>query len=218
MATEVMQDIIGYLEIIYGQISLNLSSPILDVLKLFFFAVFISIIAFGIWKFYQTLSKKNFLLLNLSRYNMARHPNFRKFFALLFYFIEYILIMPILLLIWFSILSFVILLIASQRNVIQILMVSGAMIMSIRLLAYCKEELSKELAKLFPFITLSVFLLTPGIISDFNLFTKLKQIPILFNSIIYFFVVILIFEIFLRIIYVLYEVAAGNEVLGFDED
>ena len=184
---------------------------------LFLFAIFIAVITYGIWRFYKTLSKRNFISLNLGKYNISTHPQSRKFFAVLFYFLEYLFIMPVLITIWFAMLSIVILVIASDRTAGQILMLSAALVMAIRILAYSKEELSEELAKLFPFITLAAFLSAPGTISNFNSLNKLREIPLLFDSIVYFLVIVIIFEIILRVLYTLFDLAIGEERINKDE-
>jgi len=153
-------------------------------------------------------------MLNLGQYNTYEHPTARKFFAVLFYFIEYILIMPALILLWFIALSAVLLLIALGRDINQILIISGAIVMAVRIFAYGSEEVSKELAKLFPLIALSVFLLAPGAFDLPDILNKLKELPLLFNSAVFYFVMILLLEIILRVVYTIVELAKGKEEVG----
>jgi hypothetical protein len=193
----------------------NLISPnYFLALKLFFFSVLIALTAYVIWKFYNTLSKRNFIVLNLQQYDWSEHPGFKKFSAVIFYFIEYILLMPALILLWFTLLSVILLVLASERGASELLFLSGAMVLAIRLLAYHNEEISKDLAKLFPFIALSIFILTPTAFEVSSFLNNLKEIPSLFNEILYFLIVIFVVEILLRIIYTIFELAKGKEEVG----
>ena len=89
--------------------------------------------------------------------------------------------------------------------------------MAIRILAYYNGEISKDLAKLFPFIALSVFLLTPGAFDFENVLNKLKELPALLESAFFFLILIFALEIILRIVYTLYEIAIGKEEIKDDE-
>jgi hypothetical protein len=184
--------------------------------NMFFFAVLIAVSAFVIWKFYNTLSRKNFITLDLKQYDWSEHPTMNKFGATIFYFIEYIVLMPILILVWFAILTVILLVLAGERGAIQLLQMSGAMILAIRILAYYNEEISKDLAKLFPFIALSVFLLTPGAFEPGSFLSNLTQIPELIGDVMHFLIVILSVEIILRFSYTLFELASGREEVGDD--
>lgn len=213
---EVIENIVNWAEAANSSLSSSLSSEILLGVQLFSFALFIALFSFMIWKFYNMLSRKNFIHLDLSQYNTSRHPALKKVFAVLLYFIEYIFIMPLLILLWFVLLSAVLLFLASERGAVQILMISGALVLAIRMLAYYNEEVSKELSKLFPLIALSVFLLTPGSFEIKNLTAKFSVLPGLFDNIIYFLVVIFLLEIIMRFFYTLSQLYGGREEIGED--
>jgi hypothetical protein len=183
-------------------------------LSMFLFALIIAFTAFIIWKFYRTLSKKNFIHLDLRKYNRSEHPVGRKLFAIIFYFVEYILIMPIFITLWFILLSTILLLLATEREASQILILAGAMIMAIRVLAYFNEEISKDLGKLFPFIALSLFLLSPGAFEINTFILKVSELPVLLNNMIFFFILIFLLEIIMRVIYTVVELFKGHEEVG----
>lgn len=140
---EVIENIVKWIEGVNSSLSSALSPEFFLGIQLFSFAILIAFFTFVIWKFYNMLSRKNFIHLDLSKYNTARHPVLKKVFAVLFYFIEYIFIMPLLILLWFILLSGVLLFLASERGAVQILMLSGALVLAIRMLAYYNEEVSK---------------------------------------------------------------------------
>lgn len=170
----------------------------LDVLSLI---AILTVISFFIWYFYKSISKKDIIELNLKEYNQTEHPIWNKIFAIFLYMVEYIFVMPILIMLWFAALSIVLFFLATETSVNDLLLIAAALIGSIRILAYFHSEISKDLAKLFPFITLAVFLLS---IKNFNLstiFTKIKEIPSFFSSLFSFFLVIFVMEIVIRLVY-----------------
>ena len=85
------------------------------------------------------------------------------------------------------------------------------MVAAIRMLAYYNQEIAKDLAKLFPFITLSLFILTPGAFNVEGILNQLNALPSLFRSIFSFLIVIFIVEIILRIIYTATEFLRTEE-------
>ena len=67
--------------------------------------LFIVLYSIFVWKFYRFISKKNILELDLNQYNQSSDPFLLKLFAGFFYFIEYIIVLPFLILFWFTIFS-----------------------------------------------------------------------------------------------------------------
>jgi hypothetical protein len=177
-------------------------------------AILIAVVALFIWYFYRTLSQRNLISLNLSQYNTSDHPTMNKILATILYLLEYMILMPFLISLWFAALSVFVLLIASERSVIQILMLAASMVLAIRILAYSNGEISKDLAKLFPFITLSVFILTPGSFDLGNVLGRFADLPSLFTNIFYFLLVLLIVEILLRVVYMLIQLWRSREEIS----
>ncbi len=189
-------------------------SAVRQALNVFIIAVLIAGISMFIWYFYRSLSQRNLISLNLSQYNTSEHSVTSKLLATSFYLLEYVVLMPVLIFFWFMALSVFIFLIASERTVVQILMLTASLVLAIRILAYWNEEISRDLAKLFPFITLSVFLLMPGSFELSNILKKLGNISGLFNYIVYFLLAVLFVEIFLRVFYTIFNVVRSGEKIG----
>jgi len=167
-----------------------------------------------IFKFYKSLSKRNLISLNLYKYNTSDHPIAGKLFAMLFYLLEYILLIPFLIMLWFAGVAIFILLVSSEGLAVEyILWISAALIGAIRILAYIKPEIATDLAKLFPFTTLSFLLLSAGKFNLDILFANLQAIPSLFGHIFSFVLVVLVVEIVMRIIYTLYEFWKSEDVV-----
>ena len=181
------------------------------IVKVLLLAIVLAVISIFICQFYKSTSKRNLIDLNLRQYNRFEHPLANKFLAAVLYLLEYIIIMPFLLLLWFGGLSIVLLLIAEERSAPEILLIAAALIGAIRILAYYRNEISKDIAKLFPFIALALFLLSPGVFDSDNILRKLSDIPLLLNNVVYFIIVIFAFEIILRVFYMTYEFGRSED-------
>tara|TARA_Y100000310_G_scaffold323394_1_gene383669 strand:+ start:1966 stop:2658 length:693 start_codon:yes stop_codon:yes gene_type:complete len=189
----------------YNSIVSILPPALIPAFSLLITAIIIALISIFIWKFYRNLSKRNLITLNLTKYNRSEHPSLSKLYAIALYLVEYIIIIPALVLIWFAGLTIIILLIAEGKEVQQIILLSAATVAAIRILAYYEEDLSRDLAKLFPFITLSTFILSAESINLQSILNNLPSINTLLSNVIYFLVAIVAIEIFLRIIYMLVQ-------------
>jgi len=197
---------------IYHFITNSFSPFFSDGLNIVFLAIIIALVAIFIWNFYRSLSQRDLISLNLSKYNTSTHPLIYKLLAIALYFVEYIILMPILIFLWFFALSIIILLIAeTSSSAAQILLISAAMVAAIRILAYHKQELAKELAKLFPFITLSVFLLSPRAFDIEAIILKISEIPSLLVNVFYYLLIIVVIEGFLRTLFTIMEFWVSEE-------
>lgn len=184
----------------YSDLFTVLPEEYFSLVNVFIFAVLISLYAVFTWKFYRLLSKKDIISLNLSQYNNVGHPLLKKLVAISLYLIEYIIIMPALIFFWFGILALIILLLSQSLEIGQVIIVSAAMVAAIRILAYYEEDLSKDMAKMFPFTILAIFILSPEFFSLERVANNLTLIPELFTKIMYFLVLIVVIEFLLRIL------------------
>ena len=150
-----------------------------------------------IWKFYKFIAKKNILGLNLNKYNKSEHPFLTKLFAGSLYFIEYIIILPFLIFFGFVVFSFF-LMFLTELEIQTLLLVSATIVAAIRMTAYYKEGLSKDVAKLLPFTLLAVSILNPNFFNIERIFTHFSEIPNFFGNIAYYLIFIIIIEIILR--------------------
>src|SRR3989338_5340150 len=103
--------------------------------KIFTVAFFMSIIvlySIFVWKVYRAISRKDIISLNLAQYNSIEHPVYNKILGGVLYFIEYILILPFLVLFWYVLFAFVLLFFSENLSLEQILLLSAAVVGSIR--------------------------------------------------------------------------------------
>ena len=186
--------------------ALNVFINYLDTLPLtyqniFTVAIYMALIvvySIFIWKVYKAISKKDIISLNLAQYNSFEHAALNKMFAGFLYFIEYIIVLPFLILFWYIVFSLVILFFSENLDLDEILLLSAAVVGSIRLLAYYKHEIATDVAKLLPFTILAITLLSPRFFDLTRFVDSIGQIPELLLSVGYALVFIAILEIILR--------------------
>jgi len=171
-----------------------------SLINVFIFAILIALYSVFTWKFYRYISKKDLINLNLQKYNTSEHPLANKFFAIILFMIEYIIILPFLIFFWFAILALIILVLSEELAAIQVIVLSAAIVAAVRMLSYYEEDLSKDLAKIFPFTILVIFIINPGFFSLERVLSNLGQIPGFLKSILLFLVLIIAVELILRII------------------
>lgn len=167
-------------------------------IRFFIIALGIIIYSLIIWKFYQSISKKNLWGLNLSKYNTSKHPVMYKLFAGALYFVEYLLIMPFLIFLWFTLFTILLILITESLEISALLIISATTIAAIRMLAYHHEDLAKDVAKLIPFTILATSLLNPNFFSIERIATQITQISGVFSQILIYLFFIVLLEFVLR--------------------
>jgi hypothetical protein len=195
----------------YNDLTGSLPITYLSLINVFIFAILIALYSVFTWKFYRFLSKKDLIELNLAKHNTSSHPGVKKFFAVIFYFIEYVIVLPFLIFFWFAVLALLILILSENQGINQVIVISAAMVAAIRILAYYTEDLSRDLAKIFPFTVLTIFLLNPEFFSLERILTNVTQVPQFLTNILYFLVLIIALELILRIIDVFMNLFRGDD-------
>ena len=180
-------------------------------LNLFLIVLLIFIYSVFIWKFYRFVAKKNIIELNLNKYNRSEHPVLSKTIAAVFYFIEYIIVMPFLIFFWFSIFTLFLIFLTDSLEIGFLLIMSAGIIAAIRMTSYYNEGLSRDLAKLFPFTLLAISLLNANFFSIERILSRFQDIPTFFGEIFIYLIFIIILEIILRVVDFLFSLFKLNE-------
>jgi hypothetical protein len=185
-------------------------------MNLFLLAFLVAFYAIMIWKFYTWIAKKDILELNLSKYNRFQHRGLAKTLAVLIYSLEYLIILPVIIFVWFSMFTLFLMLLTKNIEIQTLLIASVIMVAAIRITAYYKEELSRDLAKLFP-LTLLTVALTEGLINFEKITTQISTIPSFFNEIWMYLLFILVIEYFLRgldLLFLAFGVLGDEEIVS----
>ncbi len=164
-----------------------------------------------IYLFYRTLSKRDLVGLDLHQYNTANHPGLKKVISIVLYGFEYIVFFPLLSFIWFSVLALFMLLLSENQSLNQILIMSFAVVASVRICSYFNEDLAKDLAKIIPFSMLGIFLLDSSFFS-FNIIDKFSEVPLFFETILSYFTLVILLEFLVRIPYSIISLMTKEEI------
>ncbi|MEM4271492.1 MAG: hypothetical protein QXD13_00130 [Candidatus Pacearchaeota archaeon] len=185
---------------------------------LFLLAIVIAAYGIFIWFFYRFLARRDILKLNLAKYNKFKHSFLLKFFAVVFYTIEYLLVAPIAIFLWFSIFALFFVILAKELEVATAILICAALISAVRITAYFSEDLARDLAKMFPFTLLGVIILTPGFFNMETTVSRFSQIPAFFENIAYYLLFIIMLEILMRAIYFVVFILRGMKAKEDEED
>ncbi len=176
---------------------------------LFFIAVVIAVYSLFVWFFYRSLANRDVLKLNLAQYNRQEHSGWVKFFAVLLYIVEFIIIGPIAIFFWFAVLSIFLIILAKEIEVGNVILICAALISAVRITAYFREDLSKDLAKMVPFTLLGVTILTPSFIDISTSVERITQVPLFFNNALYYLIFIVALETVLRLFFLFIEISVS---------
>jgi len=197
--TEVFQGIGNFLATIYESV-IGVLPPFLQRFIAFFvIAVVIVIYGFVVWKFYKSVSKKDILELDLRKYSKIKDSVITEFIAGVLYLVEYILIAPIVIFLWFTLLTFLLIIITEGIPASTLLIISGLIIASVRIISYSSKSLAEDIAKIVPLTLLATSFLTPNFFSVERILGTFTEIPGLFGDLGVYLVFIIFLEIILRI-------------------
>ena len=200
---------INYLLLLGVNVLMYISNSIPEEYRYYFAIIFtifvVTIYSLFVWKFYQFIATRDVFELNLSQYNKVEHDAFNKLVSFFLFILEYMIIVPIIVFFWFFIVALMIFFLGKELETANILLISGGIVGAIRITAYYKEELSKELSKLFPLTILAIAVVTPGFFNAEEIINKIGQIGNLFANVVFYLIVIVFIEFFLRMIYLISE-------------
>jgi hypothetical protein len=157
-----------------------------------------------VYNLYRFIATRDIFNLNLGQYNRAQHAGVFKFFAVILYVAEYVLFFPLFLMLWFITFSTILNAMTTTPNTEMVLLMSMAIIASIRIAAYYKQDLAKDIAKLIPFALLAVVLvddISSVLTWGDKILDLLYLLPAMFNILVYYFIFVVCLEILLRVIY-----------------
>ncbi len=178
--------------------------------NLFLISLLIVVYAILIWKFYRWIARKNLISLNLSKYNRSEHPIVSKSLAAIFYFVEYLVALPFLVFFWFLVFTLFLVFLTDGIELSKLLLISATVIASIRMTAYYKEDLSRDIAKLLPFTILGVSVTQSTSFSFEKVLGQIFAVPNFLPHIASYMFFILVVEFLLRVVETI-SVVAGKK-------
>ena len=165
----------------------------------------IALYAVFIFHFYQFLGRRDILSLHEEG---IRGPFafVRKMFAEAAYVTEHLVLTPIFIALWFSVIA-VLLFMLSDQPAQNIVLLSISLVGAVRLTSYYNEDLSKDLAKLLPLVLLGVFLVDSSFFSFEETIQKITQLGDLTDKAVAYIALIVVLELVLRMLHFLWITA-----------
>ena len=167
---------------------------------LLIFVLAMSVYAIFVFKFYRFLSRRDILQLNLDKHNHARPRLVRKGISFAFYCLKFLIVFPALAFFWFLVLTVLLTMMAKGQGLDGILLVSMAVVGSIRVASYYNEALSTDLAKILPFALLGILLIDSSIVSVAGSMENLNAALARWETMLYYLVAIVFLEFVLRMV------------------
>jgi len=189
--------------------SLNEGLEIIQPVSLFVIGMIIY--SFFIFKFYRFVARRDIFKSASKRLDGSQKQGAEKFFGYFIYVFKHIFLLPILVFFWFTCFSVILAFLSRQEGAQMVLLVSIALIATIRVMAYYNEDLSKDLAKMLPFALLGIFLVDISYFSIETSINAIKQIPALWNIMVYYLIFLILLEFVLRILSGIYNHFANKE-------
>jgi len=172
---------------------------------LLIFILGMAVYSMFIFKFYRFVARRDVFKTNSKKKDGSNKTGLGKFFTYIVYIFKHIFALPIIIFFWFVILSVILAFLSKQEGAQMVLLVSIALIATIRIMAYYNEDLSKDLAKMLPFALLGIFLVDISFFSTENSFNVIAQIPSLWNILVYYFIFLILLEFVLRLVFQVYK-------------
>jgi len=154
--------------------------------------------------------------MDLHQYSSSLEGSIEKFVKVLLYVFEFLIIFPLFIFFWFGVIA-IILLMLSKNPLGQILIIAMALVASVRITAFYNEDLAKDLAKMFPFALLGVFLVDMSSFSFSEFLVVVKQVPSQWETLLYYLLFLVALELFLRILTGLWHWVRGKKSVASDE-
>lgn len=163
------------------------------------FALGIVMYAVFIWNFYRLIARREIVTLHLSRYDSDK----RKVSALVMYIIKYVIVFPLVITAWFFVYSVFMFFLAPDIPQDFVFLVVISLVIAIRIAAYYKEDLARDLAKMIPFALLGIFLVNTSIFTLDQFYDRFDVFLPFLGKILTFIVFAICVEAVLRVLFLI---------------
>ena len=174
-----------------------------------------AIYAVFVFTFYRFVAARDMFGLDLSRYEQSRYKWVQSVLHVVMYVLKYILLFPFFAFFWFAVITAILAFLAKDQSFSQVLLMGLATVGTIRVAAYVKEDLSRDLAKMLPFAVLGIFLVNTSFFQIEDSLALLDETLNYTDHILYYLVYLIALEFALRMIMgvVMFVIAVGKRVL-----
>jgi len=132
-----------------SQFAVDVSFP-----ELIGYSIGMVIYGFFIWNFYRFIARREMIPVCLEKYQSSG----RKAVGIAAYIFKYVIVFPLVILVWFVVYSTFLFFMAPDIPVGHVFLIVISLVVTVRISAYYKEDLAKDFAKLIPFALLGIFI------------------------------------------------------------
>jgi hypothetical protein len=148
-----------------------------------------------VFHFYRFLARRDIVTFNVDRYKDAGD----RLITGILSFLQTVILSPIVLLVWFAALAAIMSLLGRNQTTDTVLLISVALISTVRVAAYYNEDLSKDIAKMLPFALLGIYLVDQSYFDIKVSLALFEDIPNQLHSLVYYLAFVFALEVLLRI-------------------
>lgn len=159
-----------------------------------------SVYAFLVFRFYRFIASPDMFELDLSRYERSRFRFVRSALHGLFYVIKDFIFFPFFAFFWLAVMTLLLSFLSKGKPFDETLLMALAVVSAVRVTAYYRERLARELAKILPFALLAIFLIDASFFSVSDSMDALREARDYVDSIFYYLIFLVVLEFALRII------------------
>ncbi len=167
---------------------------------LILYIIGMTVYAVFVFKFYRFLARRDILELETEKYYSKYEGAVEKFFRSVFYVLENLVLIPVLVFFWFLVLSVLLMFLSKNTGIDMVLLMSASIVAAVRITSYYNENLSQDLAKLIPFALLCIFLVENQGLSTQTAVGFLRDIPAIFSYMVYYLLFVACLELVLRVL------------------
>lgn len=181
-----------------------------------FFIIFhaITIVSYVLFAFTSSkyLARKNIFGLNLNQYNKSNHPTLSKLYGIFLYTLEYVIILPAFIILWFYLLSAFLSMFLASTSASLILLMAATLTVSVRILTYINEGMAHDVSKVVLLVFIAFSIISPQFSNINATIDVISQIPSIMNHILYYLIFVLALEFLMRIVYMTYTFIKGENL------
>jgi hypothetical protein len=160
----------------------------------------IVIYALIIWYYYQYIGRRDLFKLNWEKVEKSNHKKSTKAYVFGTHILKYLVIFPVITFLWFGIIAVLLIFMSKSQGIENILMISMTLVVAVRVLAYYREELAKEVAKLLPLAILGLFIVDPTYFSWEISLNNISRIPDYWVTLLNYLLFAVLLEFILRLV------------------
>ena len=164
-----------------------------------------TVYAVFVFNFYRFVAARDMFKFNLSGGDAGGGSVIGSFMRLVWYVIRYVILFPAFAFFWFAVLTLVLAFLSDDRSLGSVLLISLATVSAIRVAAYYREDLARDLAKMLPLAVLSFFIISANSLDSIGSLAALREVNEHRETVFYYLLFLVALEFSLRLVFGLFK-------------